>query len=105
MTAAERRHYDAVVADGCVICEMPAEVHHYKGLGGKFDGIIIDGSCMGKKAPYWESFALCPWHHRQGGIGEAIEDGVLSWEGQPGRLKQWEYVKQTQKDLNWKGEQ
>jgi len=100
-SAAKSHHYAAVAGLGCVICGAPAEVHHYKGLGGEFPGITIKGSCMGKKAPYWETFPLCPIHHTHGGVSVAIHAGILSWEAAHGR-RQWEFVKQAQEGIGWK---
>ena len=56
-----------MVDDGCIICESPAEIHHLLGAG------------MGLKSK--EFIPLCPFHHRTGGIGNAIHSGTETWEG------------------------
>jgi len=112
VTKAERDYLAAVAALGCCVCpepDTPAHVHHYKGLGGYFEGeddggefisITLKGSCTGKKAPYWETFPLCPAHHTQGGYGTAIHDGIVAWEAEHVK-RQWKLVKKTQGALGW----
>ena len=57
-TKAERDHMDAVAAMGCMICKMPAEIHH---VGNQ-----------GTKASNYEVIPLCPLHHRHGNVGVAV---------------------------------
>ena len=56
-------------------CGGPAEVHHVTGAG------------MGLKAPFWAVIPLCHPHHRTGGPGVSIHDGlgVPDWEARFGR--------------------
>lgn len=56
-----------IVEMGCIICESPAEIHHLLNAG------------MGLKSKRF--IALCPFHHRTGGHGNAIHAGVETWEG------------------------
>ena len=65
-TKAEREHMSKVAEMGCLICQMPAEVHH---IGGQ-----------GVRASSYETIPLCPLHHRHGPIGVAVHSGRKSWE-------------------------
>ena len=52
-TKAEKAHMDAVASLGCLLCTMPAEIHH-----------IRAGQGMGQRASNYEVLPLCPRHHR-----------------------------------------
>lgn len=68
-TKAESEYMGRVAAMGCWICQRPAEVHHIKtGVG------------MGQRASNYDVIPLCPFHHRQGGFGEAIHAGIQTWQ-------------------------
>jgi hypothetical protein len=73
MTKAEREHLEKVAAMGCLVCSRPAEIHHIRtGLG------------MSQRASNYEVLPLCPYHHRQGGFGEAIHAGQKEFESKYG---------------------
>ncbi len=74
-TKATRELMSRVADMGCIICYHPAEIHHLTGAG------------MGLKSK--EFIPLCPFHHRNGGKGNAIHAGV----------KTWEYIHSTQEEL------
>ena len=74
-TPAERKHMDAVAAMGCVICLMPACVHHVRRHGEKKDNM----KCI----------PLCPKHHQHGAVGVAIHEGRESWEANHGSELGW----------------
>ena len=65
-TAAEKRHMGRVAELGCIICGMPAEVHHLPTQGGK--------------RLHERVIALCDLHHRHGNSGVAIHSGRKSFE-------------------------
>ena len=73
-TAKEKRHLNKVASMGCIVCvnlehgETPAEIHH------------IGNGTMGKRANNYEAIALCPIHHRTGGVGVAVHAGRESFE-------------------------
>ena len=73
-TAKEKKHLSKVASMGCIVCvnlglgETPAEIHH------------IGNGTMGKRANNYEAIALCPIHHRTGGIGVAVHAGRESFE-------------------------
>ena len=64
---ATRELMSRMVDEGCIICYSPTEIHHISGAG------------MALKSSKF--FPLCPFHHRTGGIGNAIHAGVETWEG------------------------
>lgn len=66
---AEREHMGKVAELGCMICAMPACVHH-----------ITTGVGMGQRASHYETIPLCPTHHQHGGYGVAIHAGKKEWE-------------------------
>jgi hypothetical protein len=70
---AETDYYDRVAELGCVICQMPAEVHH-----------LLTGKGMGLKSSSQHVIPLCPDHHRTGGPGVAIHAGIETWEAKHG---------------------
>ena len=65
-TKAEREHMDAVAALGCIICKMPAHVHHLPVQGGQKDNFRV--------------IPLCPLHHTHGNVGVAVHSGRKSFE-------------------------
>jgi hypothetical protein len=72
-TKAEREHYSRVIELGCVICRMPAEIHH-----------LLTGKGMGQKSSNYRVIPLCFFHHRGGNRGEAIHAGIKTWESKHG---------------------
>ena len=67
-TKAEKLHMSRVAELGCIICKMPAEIHHRRSGQGH------------KRASHFEVIALCHRHHRTGGYGVAIHAGIKSFE-------------------------
>jgi hypothetical protein len=51
--AAEQRHWQRILEDGCLVCGMPAEIHHVVSDG--YQRLLRDNRYV---AP------LCPAHHR-----------------------------------------
>lgn len=72
-TKAERDHMGRVAALGCIICGLPASVHH-----------ITTGVGMGQRASHYETIPLCRFHHQDGGHGVAIHAGKKTWEAKFG---------------------
>lgn len=73
MKKAEKEHLNRVAELGCIICGMPAEIHHKrKGVG------------MGRRSSNYEAIPLCHVHHRTGGYGVAIHAGVKGFEANHG---------------------
>lgn len=68
MKASERAYLSKVSELGCMICAMPAEIHHIRTGQGH------------KRANHSEVIPLCPRHHRTGGYGVAIHAGIKAWE-------------------------
>jgi hypothetical protein len=67
MSKSNKEYFNRVAELGCIICRMPAEIHHLRtgaGLGMKSKDVI----------------PLCPHHHRNGGHGVAIHAGRLAFE-------------------------
>ena len=64
-TKAERDHMNDVAGLMCLICGRPAEIHHVR---------------HGGKRNHSKCFPLCFDHHRGGGYGVAIHDGLETWE-------------------------
>ncbi len=62
-----RDHMSRVAGLGCLICEMPAEVHHCF-------------TSMGCKKDDFKTIPLCPKHHRTGGYGVAFHEGKHVWQ-------------------------
>ena len=63
----KRAYFNKVAELGCIICAMPAEIHHLRtgaGIGIKSNDVI----------------PLCPVHHRNGGYGIAIHAGQKTFE-------------------------
>jgi len=67
-TKADKLRWAIMTEIGCLLCGRPPEIHHITGAG------------IGRKAPHNETLALCPLHHRHGGLGIAIHAGVKSFE-------------------------
>ena len=67
-TKQDKDHMGRVAALGCIICGMPAEVHHIGRQGGQRGKALQD--CI----------PLCPTHHRHGNTGVAVHSGRKSWE-------------------------
>jgi hypothetical protein len=73
MTKAEKEYLNRVAELGCIICRMPAEIHHLRtGMG------------LGMRNDYKNAIPLCPTHHRTGGHGVAYHAGRLAFESQFG---------------------
>lgn len=78
-TKAEKRHRKAVAELGCIVCrnngheDSPAELHHIRATAG-----------MGQRATEFEIIPLCPFHHRQGGYGNAVHAGRVMFEANHG---------------------
>jgi len=72
-TKAENDHMGEVAALGCIICGKPAHVHHIAGHG--------------MRASHYETIPLCPFHHMDGGFGEAVHQGRRTWESNHGTEK------------------
>lgn len=70
----EKQYYSKVAELGCIICKMPAEVHH-----------IRKGAGIGRKSK--DIIPLCPLHHRIGGYGVAYHAGRLAFESNFGDEK------------------
>lgn len=69
MTKAEKQYINRVAELGCIICRMPAEIHHLRtGMG------------LGMRNDYKNAIPLCPIHHRTGGHGVAYHAGRLAFE-------------------------
>ena len=66
-TKAERDHMDAVAALGCLICKMPAQIHH------------VHGHAFGSKSN-WRVVPLCYPHHHGGAFGHCVHMGTKTFE-------------------------
>lgn len=66
-TKAERVHMARVSELGCLICRMPAQVHHC-------------GTHMGGGRDHYKVIPLCVIHHTGGGRGIAIHAGKKEFE-------------------------
>jgi hypothetical protein len=79
MKKAEKAHQHKVAALGCIVCwnnghyDTPAQLHH-----------IRAGQGMSQRAGPYEVIPLCPFHHQQGGLGNAIHAGQETWEATHG---------------------
>lgn len=81
MTKAESNHLDKVASLGCLICDMPAEIHHVRRFG--------------EKRKHEKATPLCPFHHRgQEGIHTL---GKNRWERR--YMTQDELLAETQRRL------
>lgn len=79
-TAAVRRHWQRVAAMGCIVCGGPAEIAHCH--GGSVRDKMQEPKARGKKLDRYNNLVLplCPFHHRLGGPGYALDSNVLLWE-------------------------
>lgn len=66
-TMKEKRYMGSVACLNCLICGMPAEVHHC-------------GTHMGGGRSHDNVVPLCHRHHRTGGYGVAIHAGKKEFE-------------------------
>ena len=73
-TKAERARMGAVAELGCIVCHAPAHVHH---IGNQ-----------GVRATAYQTIPLCPFHHMDGGFGDAIHQGRRTWEARHGTEKE-----------------
>jgi len=69
MKAIERQYLGKVAAIGCIICRMPAEIHH-----------VRSGMGMGQRNTNFNVIPLCHKHHRTGGHGVALHAGKKTFE-------------------------
>lgn len=69
MNKAEKQHLSKVAELGCIICQMPAEIHH-----------IRTGMGIGQRNSHFNVIPLCPHHHRTGGYPFAIHAGQKGFE-------------------------
>lgn len=77
MKAIERQHLGKVAAIGCIICRMPAEIHH-----------VRTGMGMGQRNTNFNVIPLCHKHHRTGGHGVALHAGKKTFEAKFGTEKE-----------------
>lgn len=82
MTKAEKQHLSMVAELGCIICSMPAEIHH-----------IRAGMGLAMRNSHFNVIPLCPTHHRNGGYGIAFHAGKKAFEAKYGTEE--ELLKQT----------
>ena len=75
----DKKHLGKVAHFNCRACRIKQaprarriNIHHYWGCG------------AGKKASDLLTFTLCEFHHRLGGVGHALHDGLEEWEGKFG---------------------
>ena len=70
-TKAEKLHMDRVAALGCIICSMPATIHHC-------------GTYMGGGRDHMKTIGLC-WEHHLGKEGiDGKQMGKRKWESKYG---------------------
>lgn len=75
MTKAEKKHYEKLVAIGCIVCNREGfgysepHIHH-----------IRTGVGMGQRSHYLMAIPLCPNHHQNGGHGVALHAGQKAFE-------------------------
>ena len=82
MTAAGRRHKDAVAALGCLICGRPASIHHVS-RGRRRPG---DDTRLGRDDRY--VLPLCdPGCHKDSGHG--LHDELQTWVAEHGTEAWW----------------
>lgn len=89
-TKAEKEYLSRVADLSCLICQMPAEIHH-----------ITTARGFGGRASHYDTLPLCPFHHRLGNRGEAVHAGVKTWEERFGTQKS--LVKKVQQILGYEG--
>ncbi len=66
-TAKEKLHMQRVAELGCLICRMPAQIHH------------IYGFKFGTKSN-WRVAPLCDRHHNGGQFGHCVHMGTRTFE-------------------------
>jgi hypothetical protein len=66
-TADEKRHMGRVAELGCLICRMPAQIHH------------VRGHMFGMKDNY-RCVPLCDRHHNGGEFGHCVHNGTRTFE-------------------------
>lgn len=86
MTKKEKEYLNKVAALGCLICKMPAEIHHKRSGTGL------------KRASHSDVIPLCPRHHRTGGYGVAIHAGIKEWQKNYGN--EIELIEKTKNLIN-----
>ena len=96
MNAKERkRRFEAIVEEGCCVCvraglgPTPPAIHH-----------VMRGRVPGRRNDDEHTIGLCPYHHQNGPIGEAIHAGIESFEAAHGlelALLEW-----TNKRIGWR---
>lgn len=87
MSKAETLYLNKVAALGCIICRMPAEIHHLRaGMG------------LGQRNNNFNVIPLCHIHHRTGGHGVAIHAGQKTFEANFGT--ETELFTKTERLLN-----
>jgi hypothetical protein len=82
VTKSEKEYLDRVARIGCIVCRKngyhsPATIHHLR-----------EGMGMGMRNDYKHAIPLCPYHHQDGPIGEAIHKGIKSFAKNHGTEKQ-----------------
>ncbi len=77
-TAAVRRYWGRLIADGCIITGGPAEIAHAH--GGSIVERMQEPKAKGVKLPRydWLVLPLCPELHRLGKL--ALDNDVKAWE-------------------------
>ena len=86
-TAEERRYRNRVAGLGCLICGMPANLHH-----------VRQGVGMGQKAAdIGGLLPLCHIHHQNGGHGVAFHAGKKTWQAKYGTEE--ELLKEVERRL------
>ena len=83
-TKAEREHMGRVAALNCLICRMPAQVHH------------VRGHAFGSKDNF-RVIPLCDRHHNGGEFGECVHNGTRTFEVK--YMTQAEMLKMVNKEL------
>jgi hypothetical protein len=83
-TQAEKDHMGAVAELPCCVCgRIGVHVHH---IGNQ-----------GMRASAYQTIPLCPFHHMDGGFGDAVHQGRRTWESRHGTEK--ELLSKTLKQL------
>lgn len=86
-TAAQRRYWDRLVADGCVLDDAPAEIAHAHGAS--IVERMQEPKAKGVKLRryHWLVLPLCPIHHRVG--NQSLDDNPERWEREHGAQASW----------------
>jgi len=69
-----KQYKNKVASLGCIICSMPAELHHPRFSQG-----------MAQRANDWLVIPLCTYHHRSGNFGHSIHGGKATFEKNYGK--------------------